>query len=356
MKSKISWYQEVLEIEPHSKVFFPLAKLFLENDQPEEALNTLRQGLVLHPEFVEAKLLLADVLQRLDQEDELDGLVQNIAQSMAEYPAFWDAWARQLEGDAQGRDPAVAMRFLAAYFSGTSLSWTNVIQAGLEALLEEDKPPHEAKQGVVGSISGMKHTMEAMNGVQEPVAPAAVQLSDNAAAELSVAQRPDRPAVAQVARTMAAPRVDAPAYEEETVTAVQEEPESKSGETFEETAPVAGEGFAEGDDEYDEENEETFSLRTRTMADLLAEQGDSEGALDIYRELAATTQDAVEREELEALVAQLQNVSDDKSGGNTGRSAKTAHKKDAEVAKGKKKLMHVLESLAQRLEVKAANS
>ena len=27
MKSKISWYQEVLEIEPHSKVFFSFGEI-----------------------------------------------------------------------------------------------------------------------------------------------------------------------------------------------------------------------------------------------------------------------------------------------------------------------------------------
>ena len=64
MMEKIEWYQEVLEIEPSSKVFFPLAKLLLGNKQTQEAIAVLRQGLDRHPEFFEARLMLIDLLQQ----------------------------------------------------------------------------------------------------------------------------------------------------------------------------------------------------------------------------------------------------------------------------------------------------
>ena len=47
MMDKIEWYREVLELEPSSKLFFPLARLLVEDGQPEAALETLRRGLEL---------------------------------------------------------------------------------------------------------------------------------------------------------------------------------------------------------------------------------------------------------------------------------------------------------------------
>ena len=35
MMEKIEWYQEVLKLDPDSKVFFPLAKLLRDSQQPD---------------------------------------------------------------------------------------------------------------------------------------------------------------------------------------------------------------------------------------------------------------------------------------------------------------------------------
>ena len=45
MMEKIEWYQEVLKLDPDSKVFFPLAKLLRDSQQPDKAIQVLRAGL-----------------------------------------------------------------------------------------------------------------------------------------------------------------------------------------------------------------------------------------------------------------------------------------------------------------------
>ena len=45
MMEKIEWYQEVLKLDPDSKVFFPLAKLLRDSQQPDKAIEVLRAGL-----------------------------------------------------------------------------------------------------------------------------------------------------------------------------------------------------------------------------------------------------------------------------------------------------------------------
>ena len=48
MTEKIQWYKEVLELEPNSKVFFPLARLLVEEGHLDEAVAVLEQGLARH--------------------------------------------------------------------------------------------------------------------------------------------------------------------------------------------------------------------------------------------------------------------------------------------------------------------
>ena len=51
MTEKIEWYKEVLELEPNSKVFFPLARLLSEAGRTDEAVEILEQGSIEHTSF-----------------------------------------------------------------------------------------------------------------------------------------------------------------------------------------------------------------------------------------------------------------------------------------------------------------
>ena len=97
-----------------------------------------------------------------------------------------------------------------------------------------------------------------------------------------------------------------------------------------------------------DETEERFSLRTRSMAEVLAEQGDIKGALDIYHELAAAAVHSEEsadlRQRIATLTARLGNV-------QTLDTVQPAA--SAEQASGKDKLISMLEALAERVEARA---
>ena len=106
-------YQEILEQEPSSRTFLPLAKLLIEAGQKEEAAATLRRGLERHPDFLEAKLELISLLH--EQAAAQPGCAEECASEIGKlisllklYPAFWDAWA-EAEGET---DAALAIRFL----------------------------------------------------------------------------------------------------------------------------------------------------------------------------------------------------------------------------------------------------
>ena len=121
MMEKIEWYQEVLEIEPSSKVFFPLAKLLLGNKQTQEAIAVLRQGLDRHPEFFEARLMLIDLLQQEQDAAAAMQEVKALGAKLFAYPGFWDAWAGSAATD-EDKDMATALRLMAAFLRHSDLS------------------------------------------------------------------------------------------------------------------------------------------------------------------------------------------------------------------------------------------
>jgi len=184
MKTKIKWFKEVLELEPGSKVFFPLARMYYEDGLIDEAEETLLQGLERNPDHLEARFLLVEILDRQGEPIRAADEVGAITKVLSRYPAFWKTWSETAA--PQSRDAAMALSFLAANFQGRPISWSQVIAKGLDALVG-DGPVHAA--------------------MPEPT------------------------------------------------------------------------------DEPEAEADEGPTTRTRTMADLLAEQGDYQGALDIYEEL-----------------------------------------------------------------------
>ena len=186
MKTKIKWFKEVLELEPGSKVFFPLARMYYEDGLIDEAEETLLQGLERNPDHLEARFLLVEILDRQGEPIRAADEVGAITKVLSRYPAFWKSWSETAA--PQSRDAAMALSFLAANFQGRPISWSQVIAKGLDALVG-DGPVHAA--------------------------------------------------------------------------------------------------MPEMADELEDEAEDGPTTRTRTMADLLAEQGDYQGALEIYEELLA---------------------------------------------------------------------
>lgn len=137
MMEKIEWYQEVLELEPSSKVFFPLAKLLQSNNQPEEAIATLQQGLDRHPEFFEARLMLIDLLDSCGRKEEALQQVERLSGKLGLYPGFWQAWAGICERQGQA-DISLALRLTAVLLSGRGITLMDILQSGLNSVLGDN--------------------------------------------------------------------------------------------------------------------------------------------------------------------------------------------------------------------------
>ncbi len=265
---KIEWFQEVLSLEPGSKVFFPLAKLFVETDQLEEAVLTLGKGLDRHPDFMEARLLYVQTLSALGRNEQAVEEALRIVEAVGQYPAFWETWAKSLPDDQ--RDVSVFIMLVAANIGGERITWTDVVLEGLNSLSER----------LVGPplVAGEK---------------------------------------------VAVPRTAKPV----------KEPRAKSVFLSEPVPAVST---------------EIGSLRTRTMASLLASQGDSKGALAIYRELLASAKSDAERAELEEYIRVVETGPDASGSGEAVDKESDPFGKHA-----KNRLIGTLEVLASRFEARA---
>jgi len=315
MNQKIEWYKEVLEIEPNSKIFFPLARMLAKGDRPEEAIAVLRQGVGRHPDHVEARLFLAELLYSYGKPIELQQEIEVLSVLFKNYPGFWRAWGERLFDEENTRDAGLAAIFLAAFLQNMPVSWAGVIEHGLKSLVSEHTP------------RGSATVAEAY-----PLSPAAPALAPPAPLEKSA------PSVAKPSPAMPEPVSTPPitpplapqsASLSEPVSA-KEEPELAASVTLPDAA------FDESDDAEDE----PITLRTRSMAEVLAEQGDLSGALDIYNELLAASSSEAEKKDLQTRIDALSGSAAQTDGQSADASAKE-EKKDW------------LAILAQRLEARS---
>ena len=287
MKEKIELYREMLQEDPRSRAFFPLAEAFHEAGRSGEAVSVLREGLRWHPDFLEARFLLIQILWMSGDRRVLEEMAP-VARILEKYPCFWGVWAELAGGE--GSRLALPLRFLSAMLEQPELNLESVFEQGLAGL---GKTP---------------------SGVE----PAAMKPVPHADADEVLSRMMPEPFDGAVA-----------AHEQET----------PGTPLFRED--VHGEEPSATDFEFP-------SFRTRSMANVLAEQGDFVGALEIYRELEGRTSDEEERRALQACIQLLEK----RMGGSASPETASEENACAEFSDSAE-LNELLESLADRLEARA---
>ena len=349
MTEKIEWYKEVLELEPNSKVFFPLARMLAEEQRTDEAVEILEHGLARHEEFLEARLFLIELLHTTNQLQACQKQVGRLTRMFSTYAGFWQAWAACINAAGDAPDTAAVLRFLALNFSKGPVSLHEVINQGLASLGGAAATPGAdagARLPQADAASGPA-PMEADTELSAVVAAASVTPASAGEPLLDVDALADEADIhdpIDFDPDLAMTDDEALSVEDEesaaSLTASGAEAYAAFAAPATQPAPVVVDDADEG--------EERFSLRTRSMAEVLAEQGDIKGALDIYHELAAAAvhpeESADLRQRITTLTARLGNA-------QTVDSVQPAAK--AEHASGKDKLISMLEALAERVEARA---
>lgn len=405
MTEKIEWYKEVLELEPNSKVFFPLARLLVEEGYPEEAVAVLEQGLARHDEFLEARLFLIELLYKTGQQTSCEAQVEKLSRMFTAYSGFWQAWAATTLTSGQSPDTAAVMRFLALNFAKGPVSLREVLDQGITSLLGHDAPAagSDARHPTIDETKKLQVSHE--DSMRTDASGHEASLSSESVALPSPSGQQDIPAQQHrpLAQSQDDTYIDAAGTDEDAFSAVRQAHEHLSHEdpgtdpvvadhlvhekldTFDpdegedgasleaplhsitarsfsddaadapsrspyDEAPSgenATDGTAHAGEEADD-SEERFSLRTRSMAEVLAEQGDIKGALDIYHELAAVATAPEESADLRQRIATLNARL-----GSAPPVEQTQEPAETGGSTGKDKLISMLEALAERVEARA---
>ena len=130
MQQKISLYEELLTLEPESRLFFPLAEMYVAENMDDKAKDLLHRGIAAHPDHLEAKLLLLDILHRTGKTDEMLRTAAPLVQTLRGCSALWVALG-EVDG-GQGDDQAALFRILGHVLGGKPFSWAGVMAAGIE--------------------------------------------------------------------------------------------------------------------------------------------------------------------------------------------------------------------------------
>ncbi len=293
---KAKWYQEVLSLDPDSRIFLPYARLLAELGRAGEAVDVLKAGLGKHPEFLEARLYLIELLHLAGQDAaaglEAEGIIDLLGQS----PALWRIWSRR---PGLRADQAAMLLFFAASMQKNGHSLADVFEAGIAALENGAAP----EPSVPGKTMAECPASEAAPEI--PAAPAPAELSGDGKAFTmpedaawyaldSVPEDDDVYDDEQDEQPVAALRFVQEAAAP--ISSFQPEPENAGYVPSMTTVPR---GLLEG----------KSSLRTRSMARVLEEQGATDEAAEIYRELLESCSSAEEEAELNAkLTSLLQNT------------------------------------------------
>lgn len=368
MQEKIKWYQEVLELEPGSKVFFPLARLLVQTGQIDDALQTLQHGLARHPEFIEARLYLIDVLFKHNRSSQCNEQVSALTNLFSSYTGFWQAWGAYLAQNEQDKEVALALTFLAASFQNPDLRLADIFKQGLQSLHAASMPTNSAPCAMEPTALAADEPQKDgdSNSLSTRFAQkchaAGIAMQDVDAQDVSTQQDKDSTVDTPTFSTSAthgvshaadmASLVSTPHYNPPTVPPladlVQSLPAPRDHDAHDETASSTIFTDADADNDDSEDGEERFSLRTRSMAEVLAEQGDFKNALDIYQELTAQAVTPEEQLDLQHRISTLTA----RMGSVQGQPAE--HNPTLpEAAPGKHRLLSLLETLAVRFEAHA---
>lgn len=134
MTAKIDWYREILELDPASKAFFKLALLLAREGQEKDAIPILEQGLSHHPDFLEARIMLIDLLHKNAMNDKRDNELAKLSHVFSAYPGFWRAWAEYLAENPAFGDTGVLIKIMAACLDRPAISLQEVLTRGIESI------------------------------------------------------------------------------------------------------------------------------------------------------------------------------------------------------------------------------
>jgi tetratricopeptide (TPR) repeat protein len=89
MNDTLALFDELLEHDSGSKIFFPLARLYRKQGHLQRAIEVVEKGIERHPDYLEAQLYLIDLLYEAGDEPAAERKAQSILTKLLSYEKVW---------------------------------------------------------------------------------------------------------------------------------------------------------------------------------------------------------------------------------------------------------------------------
>lgn len=336
MNDKSIWYREVLAIEPQSKLFYELARMLAAEGALAEARTVLEKGLSYHARYVQARMLLCEVLQKLGLRDEAEKQFSQVAAELEGSASFWQAFAGT---GTKTRDESLVRRLLALQLHHIPAEFSEIVSRGLDSLEKEygldagtafstgraTAAPKEAAPEAVHESAHEAAPKPAPRPVPEPAAKPDLRIAPEAYARPASRE----PAFGETVTLTAAPVVPhaiSCSVMNPIRQAVREAAQQAAGQGLVLNAPLT-QGPADAGIERmqpmasakpaaelagmqepafdDEEEMQGWPPKTRSMAEVFVDQGEYAEAVSIYHDLIARAQDKEEAAGLQKRLAEI---------------------------------------------------
>lgn len=130
MNDTLALFDELLEHDSGSKIFFPLARLYRKQGHTRRAIEVVKRGIERHPDYLEAQLYLIDLLCEEGEEGAAEARAQSILGKLLDYEKFW-LRLREHALRSQQPDLALAAFILERNALGESVDLAKVMTCGL---------------------------------------------------------------------------------------------------------------------------------------------------------------------------------------------------------------------------------
>ncbi len=188
---RIKFYEEVLEEDPSSKLFFPLARLYLEQEEMQKSINVLRSGLEKHPEHLEARLMLIELLAKEGDgisSEEVDEHIRRVERIFKGYPSFWERWADILAQDGDSEIAGLVGLLGLKFALGDIDSLGSLIYKGIKGIREGSSYFREGTGETGESFGGGNSPSEKDRGIIEKESISSVDFKTKTMADILFSQ------------------------------------------------------------------------------------------------------------------------------------------------------------------------
>jgi tetratricopeptide (TPR) repeat protein len=89
MSDTLHLFDELLEHDSGSKIFFPLARLYRKQGHVQRAIEIVQKGIAHHPDYLEAQLYLIELLNEIGDSAAAESKAHSIFSKLMSYEKFW---------------------------------------------------------------------------------------------------------------------------------------------------------------------------------------------------------------------------------------------------------------------------